>query len=86
MLILLVVSICLRDPGDINYAPTIFLTILCLSQHQVAPKGLLIVQQEDITLMVSKYLQDLEYMYLYQYVDNTERKADYETVVMNVDE
>ena len=42
-----------------------FLTIHCPSQHQVAPKGLLIFQQEEITLMVSKYLQDLQYMYLY---------------------
>ena len=36
-----------------------FLTIRCPSQHQVALKGLLIVQQEEITSVVSKYLQDL---------------------------
>ena len=62
-----------------------FLTIHCPSQYQVAPKGLLIVQQEEITLLV-RYIQDLQYMYLYQSVDSTEREAHYETVVMNVDE
>ena len=36
--------------------------------------------------MVSKYLQDLQYMYLYQSVGNTEREADYETMVMNVED